>query len=420
MVHYRIGLRIGAALLAVAALWPHGIRAAVPESQRLERAKDFIADEEWVRAIDELKGAAEDPKEKSKDEALFWLAHSQYYARDAAAALETIGRLEREHPKSRWVKPARSLRIEIAQRLHRNDVLWYTAAPPLPPAPPGMIPTPAVPSVSPVPAPLPDPMPRPGRTPTPHIAKPRATPSVATPAPDAPPTRPAEWPLPPPVWVPEGFLPDTDLRIQALGTLIHSDTSKVVPILKDIALRGENPGEARRALFVLAQSRRPEARSTVVEVAKTGPEAIRLVAVRELGRLGGPAVWNDLLEVYSTGTPRVRHQVVTSMRQRGAASALLRIIRSEQDRRLRDVAIMTLGEAGGRDDLARLYPKAGADAKRAIISGLFNARAEDELIGIARRERDPQTRQHVHSRLRLLGTPKAKLYLEQEGRKRHD
>ena len=420
MVHYRIGIRIGAVLLAVASLWPHAIRAAVAESQRLERAKDLIADEEWVRAIEELKGAAEDPKEGSKDEALFWLAHSQNQARDAAAAVETIGRLERQHPKSRWVKPARSLRIEIAQRLHRNDVLWYTAAPPPPPAPPGVRPAPAVPSVSPAPAPLPDPVPRPRRPPRPDAAQPPAKPFPPALAPEAPPTFPAGRPLPPTLWVPEGYLPDTDLRIQALGSLIHTDTSKVVLILKDIALRGENPGEARRALFVLAQSRRPEARSTVVEVAKTGPEAIRLVAVRELGRLGGPAVWSDLLEVYSTGSARVKHQVVTSLSHRGAASALLRIIQSEQDRRLRDVAIVTLGEAGGRDDLARLYPKAAADAKRSIIAGLFNARAEDELIGIARRERDPQMRQHVLARLRLLGTPKAKLYLEQEGRKQQD
>jgi hypothetical protein len=49
----------------------------MPESQRLERAKDLIAEEQWLRAITELQAAAEDPKERDKDEALFWLAHSQ-------------------------------------------------------------------------------------------------------------------------------------------------------------------------------------------------------------------------------------------------------------------------------------------------------------------------------------------------------
>ena len=77
--------------------------------------------EQWVRAVDELKAAAADPKETNKDEALFWLAHSQNQAHDSAAAVETIRRLERDFPSSPWVKPAQSLRIEIAHRLQRND-----------------------------------------------------------------------------------------------------------------------------------------------------------------------------------------------------------------------------------------------------------------------------------------------------------
>src|SRR6476469_6809938 len=129
--------RIGTAAVVIAlALGAHPVQARSIESKRMEHAKDLIADEQWVRAIDELKAAAADPKEANRDEALFWLAHSLYQAHDASAAVETIGRLEREYPLSRWVKPARSLRIEIAQRMQRNDVLWYTAAPPPPPAAP--------------------------------------------------------------------------------------------------------------------------------------------------------------------------------------------------------------------------------------------------------------------------------------------
>src|SRR5881628_2631937 len=119
-------------LMFVALLSPQILLAKPFESKRMERAKDLIADQQWVRAIDELKAAAADQKEPNKDEALFWLAHSQNQTRDGAAAVETIRRLERDFPASRWVKPARSLRIEIAQRLRRNDVLWYTAAPPPP------------------------------------------------------------------------------------------------------------------------------------------------------------------------------------------------------------------------------------------------------------------------------------------------
>ena len=73
---------------------------------------------------------------------------------------------------------------------------------------------------------------------------------------------------------------------------------------------------------------------------------------------------------------------------------------------------MTLGDAGGRTQLSTLYSTAPADAKRAIVIGLFNAKAEDELIRIAEQEHDAAIRAEVLSRLRLLGTPKAKAYLE--------
>ena len=107
-------------------------RAAVEfiESQRLDKAKDYIADEQWTRAIELLRAAAADPRERNKDEALFWLAHSLHQARDLGAAVEMISDLERQFPASRWVKPARSLRVEIAQKLRRDDVLWWAATPP--------------------------------------------------------------------------------------------------------------------------------------------------------------------------------------------------------------------------------------------------------------------------------------------------
>ena len=41
---------------------------------------------------------------------------------------QTIARLERAMPKIAWVRPAHSLRVEIAQRLRRDDVLWLLTA----------------------------------------------------------------------------------------------------------------------------------------------------------------------------------------------------------------------------------------------------------------------------------------------------
>src|SRR4051794_17324142 len=88
------------------------LAAPAPESKRLGHAKDYIADEQWARAIVELKAVADDPKESSRDEALFWLAHSEHQTADDAAALQTIARLERDYPRSPWVKIAGSMRVE--------------------------------------------------------------------------------------------------------------------------------------------------------------------------------------------------------------------------------------------------------------------------------------------------------------------
>ena len=77
------------------------VAAPLPaESARMVRAKDLISDDQWMAAIPVLRAAAADPKEPNKDEALFWLAHSQNQAGDLAEAVESIRTLQRDFPKS--------------------------------------------------------------------------------------------------------------------------------------------------------------------------------------------------------------------------------------------------------------------------------------------------------------------------------
>ena len=378
-----VGLMIGAAQNA-AALEP-------ADSPRLARAKDLISEERWAAAIPELRAAVNDRREQNKDEALFWLAHSQNQAGDLAEAVESIRRLQSQYPKSRWKQPAGSLMIELAQKLGRRDVLWQTAVPPMPPPPP------------------------PGTGVPPRMRSPRspqAPPPAAGPQPPDPPKAPAPLAAPPaPSWFGESYFPDTDLRVQALGLLIPTDAPKVIPLLRNIALESDNPGAARGAVFILAQSRNPQAQSTVVDVAKVGPETVRVAAVRELARFGGPNVGRDLLEVYSRGNAPVKQQVVVSLGERADTSALVRIAQTENDEKLRDAAILTLGRAGGREQLRVLFLRAPKGARLAVIRGLFIARDEDGLIRIAGEEKDGVIKADVISKLRLLGTPKAKQYL---------
>jgi HEAT repeat protein/tetratricopeptide repeat protein len=403
-------------LLVALAFQAGAAAAAAPDSARLGRAKDYIADEQWTRAIAELRAVVADPKDKSRDEALYWLAHSLNQAGDSAAAITTIRRLEREYPTSLWVKPAGSLRVDIAVHLQRSDVLWWMAVPPAPPAPvvpaaprapsvPPAAPTPPVFATPPAPAapPVPPPPPARGHRPLPPPAAPPVAPAFPTP------------PVPPGAWLPEEYRPDADIRIQALDRLMVTDATRVIPILKQIVLASENTREASRALFVLAQSGKPEARKTVVQVAMLASEPVRIAAVKELGRFGGPDASQDLMRVYANSDLAVKMQVVTSLGERAERTALLQIAKAEKDPSVKATAIVTAGQAGGpevREQLRLLYKQVGMDAKRPIILGLFSARAEDELIRIADEEKDPQLRAEALMRLRLLGTTKAKAYLQ--------
>jgi hypothetical protein len=388
--------------IVTVALLGGGIASAgpAPDSKRLAQGKDYIADEQWARAIAELKAAADDPHEKNRDEALFWLAHSEHQSGDDASALQTIVRLEREFPSSPWVRLAHSVRVEIAERMRRDDVLWLIAQPPAPPTAPtlasGPTPRAAVP-----------------------VALPRTAPVAATPPPaPAPPVPPSFATLPPGAagawWV--GNVPepaDQVVRIEALAGLIDAHSERVIPLLKEIALDKNSPDEARRAVLVLAHSQRPEAHSIVIEVARAGAEPVQLAAIRELGRLQDANVSNALLQVYTAGaTPRVRRQVVTSLGERADNMTLFRIVQSEQDAGVRNAAIMTLGRIGtARDQLHTLYGQTPIDSREAVINALSAAKDDDELIRIASSEKNPVLRQRARQQLGLLATPKAIKYL---------
>jgi HEAT repeat protein len=191
----------------------------------------------------------------------------------------------------------------------------------------------------------------------------------------------------------------------------HSD--RVIPLLREIAMDRNTPDDGRVAVRVLALSQRPEARNTVIEIARSGAEPVRITAIRELGRFPDPSVNAELLRVYSANsTPRIKRQVVSSLGERYDNTSLYRIVRMEPDSTLRNAAILTLGRIpSARDQLRQLYVQAPRESREAVIGALFLARDDDELIRIATSEQEPMYRQRARQQLRLLATPKAIKYL---------
>jgi hypothetical protein len=246
---------------------------------------------------------------------------------------------------------------------------------------------------------------------------------MAPPAPPAPPARPAAPPrLAPGALLPGGeyflptpYPPDTDLRIEAMFGLLEGHSERVIPLLREIAFDANNPDEARRAVIVLARSPRPEARTTVVDVARLGAEPVRLAAIREMGRFDGPSVNAELMKVYSVATtPRVKRQIVTSLGERADNVSLLSIAKAESDAAVRDTAIVTLGRLpGAHPQLRMLYSQTRPESRMAVLSALLSSKDEDELIRIARTEKEPLLRQRARMHLRMLGTPKALKFLDE-------
>jgi HEAT repeat protein len=208
---------------------------------------------------------------------------------------------------------------------------------------------------------------------------------------------------------------DVTLRVQALTGLLEAHSAQVIPLLREIALDRNSPDEARQAVFVLAQSARPEARRTVVEIAHQGAEPVRVAAVRELGHFDGPLISSELMQVYRmTNTPpRLKQQVVSSLGERADNASLLHIVRSESEPTVRDFAIRTLGRTGARDQLRLLYAQTPRVSRPAVLRALVTVKDDDELIRIARTEKDFALRANARQQLRLLATPKAIKFLEE-------
>ena len=368
--------------------------AAGADSERMSRAKDLIADEQWRRAIVELRAAYGDAAESAKDEAAFWLAHSLYQSGDAGAALQTIAELEQRFPRSRWVFPARSLRVEIAHRLNRNDLLWSYAQ--LPPPPPAAPPVPRSPAPSTRPAPPPPRVAPAAPTPVPAVVPPAAPLSPEPPGRAHPRRR---WVGDAPRVEPEIAFRDRDLQILALGGLMRAQPDRAEPILKQVALGADREEQARRAIFVLLQGNRL---SAVADVAKQGPEQVTLAAVKELGFVRSADSASLLKDLYASGSEPVKIQVLRSLGRARQAQPLMQLARTESERALRETAVAALGQAGARTQLSVLY-RQQPDLRLPVISALFTAGAEDELQAIARRERDAALRAEAISRLKLLG-----------------
>jgi hypothetical protein len=130
---------------------------------------------------------------------------------------------------------------------------------------------------------------------------------------------------------------DDDLKMLALNSLLNQDPARAVPLLRGI-LTGNQPANVKKhALFVLAQSKSPEAESILHDavIGKMDPQLQR-EAIQSIAVFQGRRANDTLVEVYkTTSDPQIKHSVISSLFITGDAPKMVELARNEKDLNLK-------------------------------------------------------------------------------------
>jgi hypothetical protein len=130
---------------------------------------------------------------------------------------------------------------------------------------------------------------------------------------------------------------DEDLKLLALNSLLNRDPTTALPLLRGI-LSGNQPANVKKhALFVLAQSKSPEAEGILHDAAlgKLDPQ-LQGEAIRSMAVFQGKRANDTLAEAYRTTTdPKIKKSIISAMFITKDAPRMVEMARSEKDLELK-------------------------------------------------------------------------------------
>lgn len=209
---------------------------------------------------------------------------------------------------------------------------------------------------------------------------------------------------------------DDDLKLLALNSLMHTEPERAIPILETF-LKGNHPvRHKQQALFVLMQTGKPRARQVVGSVARdnSNPE-LQAKALEYLGLFGGEESRQTLSEIYtSSSDPQVKRRILQGFMVAGDRGRLLAAAKGESNPELRRVAIQQLGVMGAETapDLLALYAS-GKDVsdRKAVVQALFVQDNAAALVGLARKETNPELKRAIVQQLSVMDNKEATEYM---------
>jgi HEAT repeat protein len=203
---------------------------------------------------------------------------------------------------------------------------------------------------------------------------------------------------------------DDELKMLAIQGLMNSDPDHALPLLEKVLNGTGTPREKSKALFVIAQSGKPEARQILGRIAggQSNPELQRK-AVEYLGMFGGSEAHKTLAEVYARSTDEgVKRAILRSYMIGGDRDDLFAAAKSEKDESLRREAIRQLGLTHGIDELQQLYQKeTSTELKREILQAFFLSGDSKKLVEAALGEKDSELRRAAIRNLGLINSPES-------------
>jgi hypothetical protein len=182
---------------------------------------------------------------------------------------------------------------------------------------------------------------------------------------------------------------DEELKLYALNGLLAADSQRAVPLVLKF-LKGPHSARLKgQALFVLSQSASPEARKTLLDVARGArhPELQRQ-AIDSLGAAGDV---ETLAQVYSgTSDTGTKLAVLDGYMAANGRDRIIAAARGEKDPAVRRKALEMLGPLGARQELRQLYrSESEPGVKMMLLDGFAVANDVEALIGIAKDEKEP-------------------------------
>lgn len=363
-------------------------------ADRYERAMDLVDDSRWQAAVDAFEAVVRE-KDARADAALYWQAYAQMKQGHAQEAVAKIQALRAAHPKSRWLKEAGALELEIKGRAGQparpesieDEELKLIAIQNLM----HMDPAQALPLLQ--------------RT----LESPRSSPKLKERA---------------------LFVLSQSGSPQAREILVRAAKGDAYPglqrkAIQNLGIFGGGENAAALAEIYAASSEREVKRAVLQAYMVSGQRdrllalakgeadaALRRDAIQQLGVMGAS---DEVWQMYGGGDRATKKAVLQALFVGGKGGRLVELARTEKDPELRRDAIRHLGLVGSPETTAAMEEiyrsETDRSVREAVLQGFFVQGNAKRLIEIARTEKDPEMKRKAVQQLSVMGHPEATKFM---------